>query len=57
MLFGNGGGVVVIVAMVVVKGEQPTFVRAVYLLYGIVALAIALAFGVSETLVRKPKAA
>jgi sugar phosphate permease len=57
MLFGNGGGVVVILAMVLVKGDEPTFVRAVYLLYGIVALAIALAFGVSETMVKKPKLA
>jgi len=57
MLFGNGGGVVVILAMVLVKGDEPTFVRAVYLLYGIVALAIALAFGVSETMVKKPKPA
>lgn len=55
MLFGNGGGVLVILAMVAVKGEQPTFDRAVYLLYGIVALAIALGFGVAETMVRKQK--
>ena len=54
MLFGNGGGVVVIIAMVAIKGDEPTFIRAVYLLYGIVGLAIALAFGVSETMVRKP---
>ena len=57
MLFGNGGGVVVILAMVFVKGDEPTFVRAVYLLYGVVAVAIALAFGVSETMVKKPKMA
>lgn len=54
MLFGNGGGVVIILAMVFVKGDEPTFIRAVYLLYGIVALAIALAFGVAETMVKKP---
>lgn len=50
MLFGNGGGVVVILAMVFVKGDEPTFVRAVFLLYGVVAVAIALAFGVKETM-------
>lgn len=50
MLFGNGGGVVVILAMVFIKGDEPTFLRAVYLLYGIVAVAIALAFGVKETM-------
>jgi predicted MFS family arabinose efflux permease len=54
MLFGNGGGVVVIIAMVAIKGDEPTFIRAVYLLYAIVGVAIALAFGVSETMVRKP---
>ncbi len=54
MLFGNGGGVVVILAMVFVKGDEPTFMRAVYLLYAIVAVAIALAFGVKETMVRDP---
>jgi len=49
MLFGNGGGVVVIVAMVVVKGDAATFERGVYLLYGVVVLALALAFAVPET--------
>lgn len=53
MLFGNAGGVLVIIAMVVVKGDAPTFERAVYLLYGVVAVAIALAFAVPETIVRK----
>jgi predicted MFS family arabinose efflux permease len=53
MLFGNAGGVLVIIAMVLVKGDAPTFERATYLLYGIVALAIALALGVPETIVRK----
>ena len=53
MLFGNGGGVLVIIAMGVVKGDEPTFVRAVYLLYGIVALAIALALFVPETMQKK----
>ena len=57
MLFGNGGGVVVIIAMVLVKGDEPTFVRAVYLLYGIMALAVALALGVTETMGKKPQLA
>ncbi len=53
MLFGNGGGVLVIIAMGVVKGDEPTFARAVYLLYGIVAAAIALALFVPETMQKK----
>ncbi len=40
---------VVIVAMVVVKGDAATFERGVYLLYGVVVLALALAFAVPET--------
>lgn len=54
MLFGNGGGVIVIIAMGAVKGDAPTFERAVYLLYAVVFVAIVLALGVSETMVRKP---
>ncbi len=53
MLFGNGGGVMVIIAMGVVKGDAPTFERAVYLLYAVIGVAIVLALGVSETMVRK----
>ncbi len=57
MLFGNGGGVVIIIAMGLVKGDAPTFERAVYLLYAVVGVAIVLALGVTETMVRKPVAA
>jgi predicted MFS family arabinose efflux permease len=53
MLFGNGGGVAVIIGMQVVKGDAPTFERAVTLLYVIVAAAIALAFFAPETLKRQ----
>lgn len=49
MLFGNAGGVVVIIAMAVVKGDAPTFERAVYLLYGVVAVAIVSALAARET--------
>jgi predicted MFS family arabinose efflux permease len=49
MLFGNGGGVAVILAMQLVKGDEPTFERAVALLYVIVASAIGLAFFAPET--------
>lgn len=53
MLFGNGGGVAVIIGMQVVKGDAPTFERAVVLLYVIVAAAIALAFFAPETFKRQ----
>ncbi len=49
MLAGNAGGVVVIVAMPLVKGDAPTFLRAVYLLLGLLVAAIGLASIVSET--------
>lgn len=52
MLFGNAGGVVVILAMQVAKGDAPTFERAVLLLYALVASAIGLAFLAPETLRR-----
>jgi hypothetical protein len=56
MLFGNGGGVVVILAMQAVKGDAPTWERAVMLLYGLVVAAIVLAFAAPET-VKRPAAA
>jgi predicted MFS family arabinose efflux permease len=55
MLFGNGGGVVVIIAMALVKGDAPTFERAVYLLYGVISLAIVLALGAPETMRREAR--
>jgi predicted MFS family arabinose efflux permease len=56
MLFGNGGAVVVIEAMQWVKGDAPTFERSVTLLYGLVAVAIALAFLAPETFRRSAPA-
>lgn len=56
MLFGNGGGVIVIIAMAVVKGDAPTFERALYLLYGIMVVAIVLALFVPETMKPRPVA-
>ena len=52
MLFGNGGGVLVIIAMGLVKGDAPTFARAEYLLYGVLGVALLLALGVGETMKR-----
>ena len=49
MLAGNAGGVVVIIAMQLVKGSAPTHLRAVWLLLGLLATALALATRVSET--------
>lgn len=49
MLFGNAGGVVVIVSMQLVKGDAPTFERAVALLYALVALAGLGALAAPET--------
>ncbi len=57
MLFGNGGGVLVIIAMGLVKGDAPTFERAVYLLYGVVALGLVLALGAPETMSRREERA
>jgi predicted MFS family arabinose efflux permease len=49
MLFGNAGGVVVTVAMVVVKGDAPTFERSVDVLYAVVVVGIVLALALKET--------
>jgi cyanate permease len=53
MLAGNAGGVVVIVAMQLVRGDAPTYLRAVWLLLGLLVVAFALAAMVSETYQRK----
>jgi cyanate permease len=52
MLFGNGGGVVVILGMQAVKGDGADWSRAVALLYGLVVVALALAFFAPETFKR-----
>jgi cyanate permease len=49
MLFGNGGGVVVILGMQAVKGDGADWSRAVMLLYVLVAMAIGLALLAPET--------
>ena len=55
MLFGNAGGVVVTVVMVVVKGEATTWERAVYVLYAVVVAAIGIAaFASRETMSAAP---
>jgi len=38
-----------------VKGDAPTFERAVYLLYGVISLAIVLALGAPETMRREAR--
>lgn len=43
MLFGNAGGVVVVMLMEAAKGEATTWERATYVLYAVVVLAIAIA--------------
>lgn len=55
MLFGNGGGVLIIIGMALVKGDAPTFERAVYLLYGVISLAIVIALGAPETMRRESR--
>jgi predicted MFS family arabinose efflux permease len=49
MMAGNAGGVAVSVAMVLVKGDEPTFIRAVWLLLGVLLAAALPAFWVPET--------
>ncbi|MFT3712668.1 MAG: MFS transporter [Archangium sp.] len=49
MLFGNAGGVVVTVLMVVVKGDAPTFERGVDVLYAAVVIGIVIGFALKET--------
>jgi len=49
MMLGNAGGVVVIVAMQLVKGDGPSFRPAVVLLLAVLVLAIGLAMRVRET--------
>jgi len=53
MLAGNAGGVVVIIAMQLVKGDAPTYLPAVWLMLGLLFAALALATVVSETYHRK----
>jgi predicted MFS family arabinose efflux permease len=54
MLAGNAGGVVVILAMPMVKGAGPSFQRAVVLLLGLLAVTTALALAAPETSRRDP---
>lgn len=49
MLTGNAGGVIVIIAMQVVKGDAATWHTPVLLMIGLLALALVLALLVSET--------
>jgi hypothetical protein len=49
MMLGNAGGVVVIVAMQLVKGDGPSFRPAVVLLLAVLVVAIGLALRVRET--------
>lgn len=49
MLLGNAGGVVVIIAMQLVKGDDPSFRPAVVLLLAVLVLAIGLGLRVRET--------
>ncbi|MFO0595161.1 MAG: MFS transporter [Myxococcaceae bacterium] len=49
MMFGNAGGVIIAVLMVVVKGDAPTFERAEVLLAVTIALAIVAGVVVKET--------
>jgi predicted MFS family arabinose efflux permease len=49
MLAGNAGGVVIATAMALVKGAEPTFIKAVWLLVGVLALAIVPAVLIPET--------
>jgi MFS family permease len=54
MLAGNAGGVVTIVAMDAVKGGDGSYRPSVWLLLGLLIVAIALSLVVSETFQRKP---
>jgi nitrate/nitrite transporter NarK len=54
MLAGNAGGVVTIVAMDAVKGTDGSYRPSVWLLLGLLMVAIALSLVVSETFQRKP---
>ena len=49
MLVGNAGGVVVPIAMAALKGDAPTFDRAIVLLVALLAAALVLSFLVPET--------
>ena len=49
MLLGNAGGVVVIIGMAVVKGDSPSYLRAVWLMEGLLAMMFLLASWVGET--------
>jgi predicted MFS family arabinose efflux permease len=49
MLMGNGGGVVVILAMDFVHGDAPTWMPAVWLLLAVLVVTVVLAFRVRET--------
>jgi predicted MFS family arabinose efflux permease len=53
MLAGNGGGVLVILAMPVVKGQGPSFRPAAFLLVGLLCVATVLAALTRETFPRK----
>ena len=53
MLAGNAGGVIVIIAMEWIKGDSPTFVRAVLLLVGVLVVSVATAIRLRETFSRR----
>ncbi len=52
MLAGNAGGVVVITAMQLLRGDAPTYESAIWLLLGLLLLALVLASLVRETFAR-----
>jgi predicted MFS family arabinose efflux permease len=56
MLVGNAGGVVVPLAMQALKGEAPTFARAIVLLVALLGAALLLALGARETAAPEPRA-
>jgi sugar phosphate permease len=49
MMFGNAGGVVIALLMVLVKGDEPTFDRALFVLAGAIALTLLACMLLRET--------
>jgi hypothetical protein len=55
MLAGNAGGVVVVLAMPLVKGEGTDYRAAVLFMVSLLALALFLGFFAEETFVKAPR--
>ena len=51
MLAGNLGGVLIILAMEWIKGDSPTFTRAIFLLMAVLIASVLLAVKVKETFI------